>query len=82
MVVGVKMKNLFAQSPEFLRTVNATVGASFIRDYSYAVAYWSAGDILVKDALKGIEPYKQVRILSLSVALLPSACYSGIPAVL
>ena len=52
MVAGGEMKNLFAQSPEFLRTVNATVGASFIRDYSYAVAYWSAGDILVKDALE------------------------------
>ncbi len=49
----IKMTKLFFQSPEFLRNVNATVGDSFIHDYSYAVAYWSAGDILVNNALEG-----------------------------
>lgn len=46
------MKHLFSQSAESLSNVNATVGESFIRNYSYAVAYWSAGDILVKNALE------------------------------
>ena len=55
-----KMKLLFYQSPEFLRNVNATVGDSFIHDYSYAVAYWSAGDILVKDALEGDKDKRDV----------------------